>query len=103
MLLLAGVDVNTNSNEENGDEAKVNDGMDQDGNPTGLHVVKLDHSAIPRQLKQQPRRQQHKQHHCYHHWTPIRHFLPPFPHNLMNRELRDYHTVIKLGDDMRVG
>ncbi|KAK2661445.1 hypothetical protein Ddye_000019 [Dipteronia dyeriana] len=53
-------DMNTNSDEENGDKPKVNDGVDKYGGATGLHTIKLHHSTLARQLEQQPWRQQHK-------------------------------------------
>lgn len=47
--------MNTYGDEEDGDKSKEDDGVDENGNPTGLHVSKL-HDFIPsRQLKQQPR------------------------------------------------
>ncbi|KAA8530095.1 hypothetical protein F0562_004804 [Nyssa sinensis] len=58
---LADGDVDTNSNEEDGDEAKVDDGVDEDGDAAGLHVGKLHRSALTGKLEQQPRRQQHEQ------------------------------------------
>lgn len=73
VIWLAGVDVNTNYNEEDCDEAEVNDGMDQDRSTACLHVPKLDQPPSRWYLKQQPRTQQHKQHHCYYHWPPVRH------------------------------
>lgn len=44
--------MDTNSNEKDGDEAEEDDGMNQDGDSTGLHVPKLHHSAPCWQLKQ---------------------------------------------------
>ncbi|KAM0962208.1 hypothetical protein ACFX2J_021270 [Malus domestica] len=65
--------MNTNSDEEDGEEAEEDDGVDEDRYPARLHVPKLHHPALPRQLEQQPRTQQHEQHHRYHHRPPIRH------------------------------
>lgn len=70
---LVRMDVNADSNEKDGDDAKIYDGMNQNREPTCMHVSKLHHSTSSRQLKQQPRRQQHKQHHRYQHWSPICH------------------------------
>lgn len=61
---LASVDVNANGNKEDGDEAKVKDGMNQNRSTAGVHVPKLDHPALPWYLKQQPWSQQHKEYHC---------------------------------------
>lgn len=72
-VVLSCVDMNTDSNKENGDEAEENDGVDKDGSTTGLHVRKRRYSAIGRQLEQQPWRQQHKQHRGYHNRPPVRH------------------------------
>lgn len=65
--------MDANSDEEDGYDAKEDDGVDEDGYRTGMHVPKLHHFAPPGQLKQQPRAQQHEEHHCYHHCTPVRH------------------------------
>lgn len=66
--------MDANSDEEDGYDAKEDDGVDEDGYRTGMHVPKLHHFAPPAgQLKQQPRAQQHEEHHCYHHCTPVRH------------------------------
>lgn len=70
---LVCVDVNADGNEKDGDDAKINDGMNQNGEAACMHVSKLHHSTSSRQLKQQPRRQQHKQQHRYQHWSPICH------------------------------
>lgn len=37
--------------EEDGDEAEVDDAVDEDGDPTGLHVRELHHSTLSRQLE----------------------------------------------------
>ncbi|KAK3020559.1 hypothetical protein RJ639_046909 [Escallonia herrerae] len=71
---LSGIDVDADGNEEDGDEAKVDDGVDKDRNPARLHITELHHSPLPRNLIQQPWRQQHEQHHRHHHRPPIRHF-----------------------------
>ncbi|WOK97441.1 hypothetical protein Cni_G06149 [Canna indica] len=71
----AGVDVDANGDEEDGDETEEDDGVDEYGDAAGLEVAELHHPVPPRQLKQQPRRQQHEQHHRYHHRPPVRHSL----------------------------
>ncbi|CAN6550976.1 unnamed protein product [Malus baccata var. baccata] len=69
------VDVNANSDEEDGEEAEEDDGVDEDRYPARMHVPKLHHLAPSRQLEQQPRTQKHEQHHSYHHRPPIRHSI----------------------------
>lgn len=73
VVVLSCVDMNTDCNKENGDEAKEDDGVDKDGSTTGLHVRKLHNSAFGRQLEQQPWRQQHKKQCGYYYRPPIRH------------------------------
>lgn len=53
-MVSSSVDVNANSDEEDGEEAKEDDGVDEDGNPTSMHAPELHHSSPPRQLEQQP-------------------------------------------------
>lgn len=45
--------MNAYGNEENSDEAKIDDGVDQDGDTTCLHVIEFNHSVLARQLEQQ--------------------------------------------------
>lgn len=45
------VDVNTNSNEQDGDKAEVDDSMNEDGCATCLHIPELDDSPSSRNLK----------------------------------------------------
>lgn len=59
--------------EEDGDEAEVDDGVNEDGGSACLEVGELHEPAPPRDLKQKPRSQHHKQQHRYHHRPPIRH------------------------------
>lgn len=72
-LTLASINMNTNGDKENGNETKEDNGMNQNGQPTRLHIPKFNHSRSPRQLKQEPRTQQHEQHHRNHHRPPICH------------------------------
>ena len=65
--------MNTDGNEKDGDETEIDDGMNHNGSPTGLHVPKLNHSSPPGNLKEEARAQQHEEHHSYHHGPPIRH------------------------------
>ena len=59
--------------EENGDESKVDDGVDHDGDSAGLEIAELHESALPRELEKQPRRQQDEQNDRYEHRSPVRH------------------------------
>lgn len=69
--------MDANSDEENGDETKENDGVDKDGGSTGLHVVELDDSAFAGELEQKTWTQQHEQHRRDHYRAPICHCLSP--------------------------
>ena len=72
---LASVDVNANGDEEDGDEAEVDDGMDENRGTTSMHVTELNDLASAWDLKQKARAQQHKEQHSYNHWAPVRHNL----------------------------
>lgn len=50
----SGGDMNTNGNEKDGDESKEDNGVDQYGDPASPHVAEVHHSAVARQLEQQP-------------------------------------------------
>ncbi|KAK3002300.1 hypothetical protein RJ639_022072 [Escallonia herrerae] len=65
--------MDTNGNEEDGDQSKEDDGVHQDGCTTGLHVAELHHPVPAGQLEEQPQRQHHEQHHRHQHRTPVRH------------------------------
>ena len=65
--------MNTNGNEKDSDESKEDNGVDQYGDATRTHVTEVHHSAVARQLEQQPRRQHHKEHHSYQNRSPICH------------------------------
>lgn len=47
--------MDSNSQQEDTDESKVDDGMNQNRNSTSLKIAKLDQSAFPRNLNQQAR------------------------------------------------
>ncbi|RZS11111.1 hypothetical protein BHM03_00042416 [Ensete ventricosum] len=64
LLLSAGVDVDADGDEEDGEESEVEDGVDEDGEAARLHVAELHHPPPGRQLEQQ---------HRHHHRPPIRH------------------------------
>lgn len=70
---LAGVDVNADGNEEDGDEDEVDDCVDEYRNTTRLHTSELDDFGPPRKLKQQSGAQQHEQQQSHHHRPPICH------------------------------
>ncbi|KAK4789064.1 hypothetical protein SAY86_020383 [Trapa natans] len=80
---LAGVDVDPNSQEEDGYEAEEDDGMNEDGGAAGLHVSESHHLPLCRQLKQQPRAKQHEQHHRHHHRSPVCRHLSSLLTNLL--------------------
>ncbi|KAJ4830212.1 hypothetical protein Tsubulata_035746 [Turnera subulata] len=67
-------DMNTNCYEKNSDETKEDDCVDKDRDAACLHVCKLHHSFVPRELKQQPWSEEHEQNHSYYYRTPICHF-----------------------------
>lgn len=48
--------MNADGNEEDCDETEIDDGMNQNGESTCLHITKLNYSSPPRDLTQQPRR-----------------------------------------------
>jgi len=52
--------MNTNGNEKDGDESKEDNGVNQYGDPASPHVAEVHHSAVARQLEQQPWCQHHK-------------------------------------------
>ncbi|RRT43099.1 hypothetical protein B296_00043106 [Ensete ventricosum] len=64
VLLSAGVDVDADGDEEDGEESEVEDGVDEDGEAARLHVAELHHPPPGRQLEQQ---------HRHLHRPPIRH------------------------------
>lgn len=43
--------MNTDGYEEDCDETKKDDGVDKDGNSTGVHISKLHNSAFSRELE----------------------------------------------------
>ncbi|CAH9071664.1 unnamed protein product [Cuscuta epithymum] len=70
---LTGVDVNSDGDEENRDDAEEDDGVDHNGSPAGMHTPELNHLVPARNLEEQPRSEEHEEHHRYHHRPPIRH------------------------------
>jgi hypothetical protein len=75
--LLAGVDVDPDGDEEDGDEREVEDGVDDDGDGAGVHAAELRHPAAPRQRAEQARGEHHEQRRRHDHGAPVRHRRPP--------------------------
>lgn len=67
--------MNTDGNEEDGDQAKKENGVNEYGDSARLHVDELDGPALSRQLEKKSWSQQHKEHDCYHHRPPISHLF----------------------------
>lgn len=76
-MMKSKVYVNTNCDDQNGEYAEENDGVHQNGNPTGVHVPKLHHPDSRRQLKKQPRRQEDEQRHRDDNRSPVSTHLYP--------------------------
>lgn len=70
---LADVHVNSNSNEKYGNEAEVDDRVNEYRYPTSMKVAKLNYSGLPRELEDEPWRQEDEQNECDEHWSPVRH------------------------------
>ncbi|CAL5368575.1 unnamed protein product [Camellia sinensis] len=86
--------MDANSDEEDGDEAEEDDGVNQYGHPASLHVIEFHHSTFTGELEQQSRRQHHKQHHPYHHRSPI-----PRPHLSISLSLSLSLSLLTDDDD----
>lgn len=65
--------MHSDDDDEEGDEAEVDDGMDEDGDGAGVEVAELDHAVAAGELEEQPRREEHEQHHRDHHGAPVGH------------------------------
>ena len=100
--------MNSENNQEDDEDYKVDDGVNQNGEATCAHVPELHQSPFCRYLKQQPRRQQHKQHRCYNHWSPVCHLssqinaplsLPLFFSSLLSPTLRS-QLWFKIDEEM---
>ena len=72
-LKLAKVHMNTNGEQEDGNEGKVDDGMDKYGDTTRLKVTELDEPVLPRHLEEKTRRQEYEEQQRYEHRSPVRH------------------------------
>ena len=53
--------MDANSQDENGENHKVNDGMNHNGLPIGVEAAKFYKMIVSRNLEQQPRRQKYEQ------------------------------------------
>ncbi|CAA7404680.1 unnamed protein product [Spirodela intermedia] len=73
LSLCADVHVDSDRQQEDGNEGEVDDCVDHDRQSAGLKVAELHELALPRQLDQQPRRQQDEEHHRDEHRSPVRH------------------------------
>ncbi|KAK8488400.1 hypothetical protein V6N12_012481 [Hibiscus sabdariffa] len=71
--LIVGVDMDSDGDDKDGNEAEVDNCVDENRSPTGLHVPELNHLALTWYLKQQSGAQQNEQQCRYYYWTPICH------------------------------
>lgn len=67
----------SNDDDEEGDEGKVDDGVDKDGHGAGVEVAELHKMVASGELEEQTRREEDEQHHSDHNGAPVRH-PPPF-------------------------
>lgn len=66
--------------EEDGNECKIEDGMDDNGNPTGLEVAELHEPIATWSLKEEARGEEDEENDSDDDRPPICHFRPPsFP------------------------
>lgn len=74
--------MHSDGHNSNGEQAEVEDGVDENGEAASAHVAELYHPHPRRQLEQEPRRQQDEQHHRHDDWAPVRrrHLSLPIPH-----------------------
>lgn len=63
--------------EEDGDECKEEDGMDDNGNPTGLEVAELHEPVATWNLKEEARGEEDEKNDSDEDRPPICHFRPP--------------------------
>lgn len=54
-IRFGGVDVHADGDDDDGEYAEVEDGVDEDGEAAGAHVAQLHHPRPRRQLEQEPR------------------------------------------------
>lgn len=87
--------------EEDGNECKVEDGMDDNGNPTGLEVAELHEPVATWNLNEEARGEEDEENDSDEDRPPICHFCPPF---LLRLRLEDWAKrfgrkgVLKRGD-----
>lgn len=67
--------MNANRDEQDSQKSEVDDGMDENRQPAGLHATERYEPSIAGQLKEQPRSKQDEQHYRYHYRSPIRHLF----------------------------
>ncbi|MQM06710.1 hypothetical protein Taro_039537 [Colocasia esculenta] len=80
-LELAGVDVDVEGEDEDGEHGEEDDGVNEDGFAVGPERPEFHVLGVSRDREQQPRRQQHEQHHPQHYWRPVRHRASPAGNN----------------------
>ena len=75
MMESTKIDMNVESHDENGKDAKEQDGVYKHGLPICTEASEFDVADAAWQLENQPRRKQNKQEEAYQNGCPIRHFL----------------------------
>lgn len=73
--MLAHVDVNAESQDEDGEDDEENECVDDDGLAVGGQSAALEAPVVARNLEQQTRRQQDEEYQAQQHRCPIQHFL----------------------------
>ena len=67
--------MDANDDEEEGIEGEEDDGVDEDGDDTGVEFAALDHPRFARDLKDKPWGQKDEEHEGDEHRTPVLHLL----------------------------
>ena len=65
------MNMNSNSKEEDGDNAEENDAVNENRDSAGAHVAKFHHPGLRRSLEQKPRRQEDEHHDGHNDRTPV--------------------------------
>lgn len=68
--------MDADGDDEDGEEAEEDDGVDEDGDGAGGHVAELDDPRPRGELEQQPRRQHHEEDHRHDDGAPVRRARP---------------------------
>lgn len=76
---LASVDVEAESEDDDGEDSEKDESVEEDGLAVGPQAAELHAAVRPRELEQQARRQQHEQHHPHHHRSPVSHPISTNP------------------------